>query len=253
MECLVLYHDPTSEPSRAVHWFAHEAGIKLAIEHVWLTRGEHRSPQFLAINSSHQVPVLRHGELCLAEASAIMIYLAEISDVQDRWIGNTPEKRARTFQYLSWHHTNTRSAITLNYFLPVLLMPAYKGTPPPDVETVKVLQKSGKESLRSLNSALCDRGAFLGGDQPSIADFFIASDLFALDADPARDEWFADCQVVSDWLENLRKRDGYSVSHSHWNAIIPRVRELILSNPGVGSDPGWVADYIETSQGNSKP
>ena len=99
----VLFHDPTSEPCRAVHWFALEAGIELDLEMVWLTRGEHKSPRFLAINPAHQVPALKHGSFCLAEASAIMVFLAEINEVADRWIGTDPERRAVTNRLLSWH------------------------------------------------------------------------------------------------------------------------------------------------------
>lgn len=151
MERPVLYHDPTSEPSRAVHWFALEAGIELDIEYTWLTRGEHRKRQ---------------------------------------------------------------------------------------------LRETGKASLQTLDKAIRIQGTFLGGDKPSIADFFVAADLFALDVDAARDDWFSECPAVRAWLEKLRKRDAYKLSHAHWNAIIPHVRELISSNPEEGSDPGWVADSL---------
>lgn len=244
MERPVLYHDPTSEPSRAVHWFALEAEIELVIEYTWLTRGEHRKRQFLAINPSHQVPALKHGDFCLAEASAIMIYLAETNGMQDRWIGESAGERAKTFQFLSWHHINTRLNITLNYFLPVLLMPAYRGVSSPGAEKVKQLRETGKESLQMLEKIISSQGTFLGGNRPSMADFFVASDLFALDVDPTRHEWFSDCPAVNRWLEKLRKRDGYRSSHSQWNAIIPHVRELI-SNPIEGSDPGWVAEWLK--------
>jgi glutathione S-transferase len=103
----VLFHDPTSEPSRAVHWLAIEAGLEIELEYTWLTRDEHLDPRFLAINPGHQVPALVHNEFCVAEASAIMLYLVDINEVQGRWVGATPEDRAFTHRLLSWHHTNT--------------------------------------------------------------------------------------------------------------------------------------------------
>lgn len=241
----VLYHDPTSEPSRAVHWFALEAGIEIDVEHTWLTRGDHRAPGFLAVNPVHQVPALKHGEFCLAEASAIMIYLAEINDVHERWIGRTSRDRAKTLQIMSWHHTNTRTAITLNYFLPVLLMPAYLDAQPPDVEICQQLRETGKESLRKLDQILSMQGHFLGGREPSMADFFIAPDLFALDIDQARDDWFSECPALRKWLTALRERTGYETSHAMWNAIVPRLRDLLLSESNERRNPAWVADFLE--------
>lgn len=49
-------HDPTSEPSRAVHWLCIEANIPIDIKYTWLTRGEHLSKAFLAVNPLHQIP-----------------------------------------------------------------------------------------------------------------------------------------------------------------------------------------------------
>jgi glutathione S-transferase len=238
----ILFHDPTSEPSRAVHWFALEAGIELELSYVWLTRGEHRSPELLAVNPGHQVPAMKHGELCLAEASAIMIYLAEITGVVDRWIGADPEQRALTNLMLSWHHTNTRLKLTVDYLLPVLLMPAYKGIEPPADPEVHALRACGRESLALLEIILAVRGSYLGGERPSIADLFIASDLFALDIDPDRDELLRDLPATDSWLEQLRERHGYQVSHAAWNAVVAKVRQLILTADSGRRDPSWVAE-----------
>ena len=241
----VLYHDPTSEPSRAVHWFALEAGIEIDIRHTWLVRGDHRAPEFLAVNPRHQVPAMKHGEFCLAEASAMMVYLAEINDVDERWVGSSPQDRAKTLQIMSWHHSNTRSAITLNYFLPVLLMPAYKGILPPDAATCRQLRGAGMESLEKLDRILTERGEFLGGITPSIADLFIAPDVFALDIDPAQDDWFSGFPAVRKWLAALREREGYKTSHAKWNKIVPRLQDLLKSESVEQSNPGWVADFLE--------
>lgn len=244
----VLYHDPTSEPSRAVHWFTFEAGIEIDIRHTWLVRGDHRAPEFLAINPFHQVPAMKHGEFCLAEASAIMVYLAEINDTDECWVGSSPQDRAKTLQIMSWHHTNTRSAITLNYFLPALLMPAYKGVSLPNAGTCERLREAGKESLGKLERILMGQGEFLGGCEPSIADFFIAPDLFTLDIDPARDDWFSGFPAVREWLAALREREGYKWSHAPWNSIVLRLRDLLVSESTQERSPGWVADLLESGK-----
>jgi glutathione S-transferase len=242
MPGLTLFHDPTSEPSRAVHWFALEAGIELMIQLTWLTRGEHRSPGFLKINPAHQVPALTHGALCLPEASAIMIYLAELAACDDQWLGHTAQERAYTNRFLSWHHTNTRKTITLDYLLPVWLMPAYKGDAPPGVEEIGQLKEGICRSLALMDLFLAERGEYLGGEKPSVADLFIASDVFALDVDPGLDELIGPFPRVFRWLERLRTRQAYRVSHAPWNAVIPRIRELLCNADRTTRDPFWVAD-----------
>lgn len=238
----VLYYDPTSEPCRAVYWFALEAGIELSLHYTWLTRGDHRSAEFLAINPAHQVPALKHGDFCLSETVAILLYLAEIERVEDSWIGATAQERARTHRFMSWHHTNTRLKLTLNYFLPVLLDPAYNGVAPPGRHRTRELRAAGRESLELLDAMISDQGSFLGGVEPSIADLFIASDLFALDADPDRAEWFEGLPGIASWLDRLRERDGYKTSHAAWNAVVPLFRELLLQPASKSRDPGWVKE-----------
>lgn len=43
----ILYHDLTSEPSRAVYWLVAETCLDIGIEYTWLTQGGHRTPALL--------------------------------------------------------------------------------------------------------------------------------------------------------------------------------------------------------------
>lgn len=67
LSTLTLFHDPTSEPSRAVHWLCIEANIPINIKYTWLTRGEHLSNEFLAVNPLHQIPAMQHDDFCLSK------------------------------------------------------------------------------------------------------------------------------------------------------------------------------------------
>lgn len=238
----ILYHDPTSEPSRAVHWLAIEAKLDIDFEYTWLTRDEHLLPEFLAINPGHQVPALAHDGFHVTEASAIMLYLTELHGIQDRWVGATVEDRARTYRFLSWHHCNTRTRLTLDYFLPALLMPSYNGSQPPPPQELELRRSLGRESLELLEGFVQRRGLFLGGQSPNIADFFIASDLFALDIDPDREQWFDGLYILCNWLERLRETKGYTISHRPWNAIVPRLKTLLSDGSGTPRNNFWVAD-----------
>ncbi len=66
-------------PTRSirVRWILQELAVDFAPITIDLTKGEHRSPEFLKINPAGRVPVLIDGDLVLTESVAIVLYLAE--------------------------------------------------------------------------------------------------------------------------------------------------------------------------------
>ena len=66
-----LYYSDTLNPRKACAVARH---LKLPVEfiHVTLEKGEHRTPEFRAMNPNAKVPVLVDGELVLWESNAIM-------------------------------------------------------------------------------------------------------------------------------------------------------------------------------------
>ncbi len=240
----LLFHDPTSEPSRAVRWFALEASIPLRLRYIWLTRNEHLGAELLAVNPRHQVPALQHGAFCLSEATAIIRYLAEIAGDGGRWLGNTAHGRARINQLLSWYHTNLRLRGTLEYFLPVLLAPSYLGQTAPPRDRVVTLRGRVRETLDRIEQFL-ETGPFLAGDRITAPDLMFASEIFALDCDPDREDYLADLPRLSSWLDRLRALRSYGISHRPWNAVVPIVRQRLTDGVAPGCDPGWVADLCE--------
>jgi glutathione S-transferase len=237
----ILYHDPTSEPSRAVHWFCLAAEIPIAIEYVWLTRSEHRSAKLLAVNPRHQVPALAHDEFHLSEATAIMSYLAEVAGCRDRWFGDSARARAYIDMLLSWYHTNLRLEVTVQYFLPVLLVPAYFGRPHTEPQEVARIRAEFAETLSQLNDFLSE-GPFLAGESATVPDLLFAAELFALDIDPQRDTYLNAHPHVVAWLERMRTVSGYDAAHVAWNHVAPMITAKWRDAPGEDFDPAWVAD-----------
>ncbi|MBX2801513.1 MAG: glutathione S-transferase family protein [Myxococcales bacterium] len=74
MSDLVLYTHPFSR-ARIAHWALEETG------QTWQARlvplGEHRTPDFLALNPMGKIPTLVHGDVVVTEAPAICAYLAD--------------------------------------------------------------------------------------------------------------------------------------------------------------------------------
>ena len=66
-------------PTRSIRarWTLQELGVPFESVPVNLAAGEHRRPEFLAINPAGKVPVLVDGDFVLTESVAIVLYLAE--------------------------------------------------------------------------------------------------------------------------------------------------------------------------------
>lgn len=76
----------------------------LGLEYEWvkvdLLKGAHKQPEFLALNPFGQVPVLTDGAVVLADAQAILVYLARQYG-GDSWLPLEPEAMARVIRWLS--------------------------------------------------------------------------------------------------------------------------------------------------------
>ena len=79
-----LYAAPTSNGMRA-RIALEECGLAFTLHRIAVDKGEHRTPQFLALNPNAAIPVIvdRDGPggqpLTLTQSTAILIYCAEKS------------------------------------------------------------------------------------------------------------------------------------------------------------------------------
>src|ERR1700704_5873752 len=71
-----LYGFPPSPNTSKVRAVAAHIGVPLEFEIVDLTKGQSRTPDFLAINPNGRTPVLKDGDFTLWESNAIMQYVA---------------------------------------------------------------------------------------------------------------------------------------------------------------------------------
>lgn len=245
MAAPILYFDPTSEPCRAAYWLAVDGGFPVRVRYTWLSRGEHKGAELTAVNPCQQVPALWHDGFALAEATAIMHYLADTAGRLDAWFGATPRERASVHRLLSWYHTNLRQKVTYDYFAAVLFGPAAAGACPP--EDAAARRDAALRVLGRIEGFL-DASPYLAGDRPSAADVLFAAELGALAIDPDRETLFADLPVTRHWLEAMRSRPGYEVSHRGWDRVVPLLRER-AARPGEPCDPAWIADRCEQALG----
>lgn len=76
---LKLYGGARSRAS-IVRWYLEELAIPYEFVFIDMQAGEHRQPEFLAINPMGKVPAIADGDFYLWESGAILLYLAQKYD-----------------------------------------------------------------------------------------------------------------------------------------------------------------------------
>ncbi|MBA4266736.1 MAG: glutathione S-transferase [Comamonadaceae bacterium] len=97
---LQLYRNAVSGHCHRVELFLSLIGLPFEPIDVDLARQQHKSPEFLALNPLGQIPVLRDGELTLADSNAILVYL-EARYAPGQWLPRDPVGAAQVQRWLS--------------------------------------------------------------------------------------------------------------------------------------------------------
>ena len=95
-----LHRMALSGHSHRVELFLSLLGLPVERVDVDLAKGEHKTPAFLALNPFGQVPVIRDGDVTLADANAILVYL-EGRYAPGQWLPREPLGAARVQRWLS--------------------------------------------------------------------------------------------------------------------------------------------------------
>lgn len=88
-----LYGFPISPNTWKVRAVAVHLGIVLDDQLVDLSRGEQRTPNYLALNPTGRTPTLVDGEFVLWESNAIMQYYQQIVDTTCRRVDDMGHQR----------------------------------------------------------------------------------------------------------------------------------------------------------------
>ncbi|SPH24424.1 Glutathione S-transferase GstB [Defluviimonas aquaemixtae] len=137
-----------------------------------LARGEHQSPEFLAVNPNGKVPAMQDGEVKLWESHAIMAYLARMAG-SDLW----PEddfKKIDVTKWLTWdmaHFSRHAGALIFQN----VIKPDLFGEQP---DSAAVEESTGffHKFAKVLDDYLAGRDNLVG-DSITIADFGVAASL----------------------------------------------------------------------------
>lgn len=118
MASISLYGFAAGTPFRC-HWMLKELGVDYTLIPVNMAKGEHKTPEYLAINPSGQVPALVHDDVVLTESLAINFFLGET--YRPELLGGTPAERAQALRWSIW------SQLHLDRHLGTLARPIWTG------------------------------------------------------------------------------------------------------------------------------
>jgi glutathione S-transferase len=161
---ITIYGDPISGNCLKVRWTAERLNMPFTWKNIDVTKGETRTPTFLAMNPAGQVPtvVLADGRP-LAQSNAIILHLAEGSEL----IPQDAYQRAKMLEWLFWEQYSHEPTIAVVRFR-VRFLGRRREELDPD------LIKRGEAALRRLDEALTER-RYLVGDALTLADIALVA------------------------------------------------------------------------------
>ncbi|MEE9347102.1 MAG: glutathione S-transferase N-terminal domain-containing protein [Robiginitomaculum sp.] len=206
---ITLYFHPLSFPALTTLFTAQAAGVDYESVVIDLATGEHKKPEFLAINPFGRVPALTHGDYKLAESSAIIRYIAKLG--KSSLYPDDAKTQGTIDQWSDFvvHHVRTNVArVQFNRVLaPMFGME-------PDKASLAMGLKFLEGSLPIVEARLSD-SPFLAGDSITLADMSLIAALepakmAGLDMEPY--------PKLMKWLTARRSETFYTNVHSHFGA-----------------------------------
>lgn len=163
-----FYYMPMSAPCRSIQMCAAAVGVPLTLKSIDLSKNEHLTDAYLAINPLHTIPCLVDNGFVMTESRAIMGYLVDkYSKQDDSLYPRDPLKRAVVNQRM-FFDMGTLYQSFADYYYPVF----FGGAAAYQAEAYKKIETA----LSYLNQFL-DGNQFVAGDTLTIADLAIVASV----------------------------------------------------------------------------
>ena len=160
-----------------VQWVLEEGGIPYDLRKIDIVKGEHRAPEFLAINPAGLVPVLitPEGE-ALYEAAALMVYLADQHHLTDLAPALTDPCRGLFLSSVFWIASDIKAEMKRFHFPHRYSLKTEDNAAIQDMSKQLVLSRLGV-----MNTRLAKNGPYVLGSRFSLADFYLSFCIAYLD------------------------------------------------------------------------
>lgn len=164
MSELVFFYNPQSR-ARIVHWMLEEVGAPYTVKLINFEKGDHKRPEFLALNPMGKLPTIQHGTTVVTEAAAICAYLADTFPKANLAPATNSPERGTYYRWMFFGAGCIEPAMIDRLFnRPQIDRPSALG------------YGSYDDTLHALEVAL-KPGPFILGDRFSAADVYVGSQL----------------------------------------------------------------------------
>ncbi|MFC3227214.1 glutathione S-transferase family protein [Marinibaculum pumilum] len=194
----LLYGSFLSAPSYRVALMLRLCGLRFDYRHVDLAAGEHKSPEFRAINRFGQVPALRHDGRVYVQSNAILQHLAAHAD---RYRGADPEERIAIAETMCWEADRLYPGLTRLRFFRRFLR-----AEPAVQDWFEGFATNGLAVL----DELLDGRDWLVGSAPTIADISCYAPVAQMDEAGLKE---ADWPNIAAWTARMRALPGYAAPY----------------------------------------
>jgi glutathione S-transferase len=200
-----LYMNPLSPNVRRVRLTA--AVLGLPLEEKWLdfTKGEHKNPEYLALNPSGAVPTLVDGDFALTESRAIMQYLAS-KKPDSGLLPRDEQARAEVTRWQFWDASHFSPQLGTLVFEKVIK--AMMGIGEPDQRKIQEAITSFRRFAAVLDGRL-DGKQYVVGNSLTIADLTIAASLMYAKRTGAP---LGEFPNIQSWFSRLSAMDAWKVT-----------------------------------------
>lgn len=230
---LTLYHHPISTCSQKVRLVLAEKGLEYKSQIVDLSKGEHLTLEYLAINPNGVVPTLVHDGNPIRDSSVICEYLDEVFENASLRPGD-PVGRAHMRAWMRYLEEVPTVAIRVPSYN-MLFARRLTSLPPDEFKALadkmplrkhflREMKDRGfsenkvSESIERLDSCLSRAEAsladkpFLLGENPTIADFVLLPTIVRM-LDLGMAEKWRERPGVSRWFDAMRSRPSFGKAY----------------------------------------
>lgn len=197
-----LYINPLSPNVRRVRLTAAVLGLQLEEKKLDFTKGEHKNPEYLALNPNGAVPTLVDGDFVLTESRAIMQYLAS-KKPESGLLPRDEQARADVTRWQFWDSSHFSPQLGTLAF--ERLLKGMMGLGEPDQRKIDDALTGFRRFGAVLNKRL-DGKQHVVGNSLTIADLTIASSLmYAKQCDAPLGEF----PNIQSWFGRISDTDAW--------------------------------------------
>jgi glutathione S-transferase len=197
-----LYMNTLSPNVRRVRLAAAVLGLSLEEKKLDFAKGEHKNPEYLALNPNGAVPTLVDGEFVISESRAIMQYLAA-KKPESGLLPRDEQARADVTRWQFWDSSHFSPQLGTLIFQK--LLKPMMGMGEPDMGKIEEALAGFRRFAAVLDKRLEGR-QYIVGDSLTLADLTIASSLmYAKQTEapvaefPNVQKWFARISDMDAW------------------------------------------------------